>query len=275
MTESRTAVVIEDDADIRELIELVLVQSGFTVYAAGDGLTGVELVREHTPEVITLDVGLPDIDGLEVTRRVRQFSDAYIVMLTARSEEADTLLGLDAGADDYLIKPFRPRELRARVAAMLRRPRAAAEASALEVPAAAVAAPAAQAAPAAPAASGFSAEEGTVYSHNGLTLAVETREVSLNGVELQLTRTEFDLLASLLSSGRRVRSKADLVAELHSDEYSVTGRVDEAEERAVEVHLGNLRRKLDDNPRTPQWIETVRGVGYRLAPARWNVPSIQ
>lgn len=272
MTESRTAVVIEDDADIRELIELVLVQSGFTVHAAGDGLTGVELVREHTPEVITLDVGLPDIDGLEVTRRVRQFSDAYIVMLTARSEEADTLLGLDAGADDYLIKPFRPRELRARVAAMLRRPRAAADTVAAEpaAPAAAAAAPAA-----ASTTPGFTAEEGTVYSHNGLTLAVETREVSLNGVELQLTRTEFDLLASLLSSGRRVRSKADLVAELHSDEYSVTGRVDEAEERAVEVHLGNLRRKLDDNPRTPQWIETVRGVGYRLAPARWNVPSIQ
>ncbi len=272
MTESRTAVVIEDDADIRELIELVLVQSGFTVHAAGDGLTGVELVREHTPEVITLDVGLPDIDGLEVTRRVRQFSDAYIVMLTARSEEADTLLGLDAGADDYLIKPFRPRELRARVAAMLRRPRAAVESAAAEpaTPIAAAAAPAA-----APSAPGFTAEEGTVYTHNGLTLAVETREVSLNGVELQLTRTEFDLLASLLSSGRRVRSKADLVAELHSDEYSVTGRVDEAEERAVEVHLGNLRRKLDDNPRTPQWIETVRGVGYRLAPARWNVPSIQ
>ncbi|GMA28581.1 response regulator transcription factor [Arenivirga flava] len=271
MTESRTAVVIEDDADIRELIELVLVQSGFTVHAAGDGLTGVELVREHSPEVITLDVGLPDIDGLEVTRRVRQFSDAYIVMLTARSEEADTLLGLDAGADDYLIKPFRPRELRARVAAMLRRPRAAAEAAAEPTaPAPAAAAPAA-----APSGRGFTADEGTVYTHNGLTLAVETREVSLGGVELQLTRTEFDLLASLLASGRRVRSKADLVAELHADEYSVTGRVDEAEERAVEVHLGNLRRKLDDNPRTPQWIETVRGVGYRLAPARWNVPSIQ
>uniref|UniRef100_UPI00258B78D5 response regulator transcription factor n=1 Tax=Arthrobacter sp. TaxID=1667 RepID=UPI00258B78D5 len=119
----RTAVVIEDDRDIRELIQVVLNQSGFDVHAADSGAAGVEAVREHCPDVVTLDLGLPDIDGFEVARRIRLFSDSYIIMLTARADELDTLLGLETGADDYLTKPFRPRELRARVGALMRRPR--------------------------------------------------------------------------------------------------------------------------------------------------------
>ena len=121
----RVAVVVEDDEDIRGLMVALLGQSGFEVHEAPTGTAGVEAAQQHDPTVVTVDLGLPDIDGYEVTRRVRQFSDAYVVMLTARTEEIDTLLGLEAGADDYITKPFRPRELRARIEAMLRRPRTA------------------------------------------------------------------------------------------------------------------------------------------------------
>ena len=117
------AVVVEDDADVRNLLEAVLSQAGFEVYSAADGRNGVEVVRDHGANVVTLDVGLPDIDGYEVLRQIRQFSDAYVVMLTGRTEEPDLLTALHSGADDYITKPFRPLELRARVAAMLRRPR--------------------------------------------------------------------------------------------------------------------------------------------------------
>ena len=124
MSEQRTAVIVEDDLDIRELISTVLSSSGFTVHTASSGMEGVAAIKRHNPDVVTLDLGLPDIDGFEVARQVRRFSDTYIIMLTARAEELDTLLGLETGADDYLTKPFRPRELRARITAMLRRPRA-------------------------------------------------------------------------------------------------------------------------------------------------------
>ena len=117
------AVVIEDDLDMRNLLEGVLLQSGFVVYTAADGRAGVEVVRDRMPDVVTLDVGLPDIDGFEVLRRIRQFSNAYVVMLTGRTEQPDLLAALQASADDYITKPFRPRELRARIAAMMRRPR--------------------------------------------------------------------------------------------------------------------------------------------------------
>ena len=130
MSESRVGLVIEDDHDIRELVRVVLVQAGFDVQVASSGAAGVVAAKELNPAVITLDLGLPDIDGFEVARQIREFSDAYIVMLTARAEELDTLIGLESGADDYLTKPFRPRELRARVAAMMRRPRSTSDSSA-------------------------------------------------------------------------------------------------------------------------------------------------
>ncbi|MFP5311421.1 MAG: response regulator transcription factor, partial [Actinomycetes bacterium] len=123
MSEARVGLVIEDDHDIRELVRTVLTQAGFEVAVASGGAEGVLMAKELNPDVITLDLGLPDIDGFEVSRQIREFSDAYIVMLTARTDELDTLIGLESGADDYLTKPFRPRELRARVAAMMRRPR--------------------------------------------------------------------------------------------------------------------------------------------------------
>ena len=123
VSNSGVAVVIEDDTDIRGLISQVLEQAGFLVYAASSGVDGIELVREHQPVVTTLDVSMPGIDGFETAKRIRELSDTYIVMLTARADEIDTLQGLQAGADDYVTKPFRPRELRARIEAMMRRPR--------------------------------------------------------------------------------------------------------------------------------------------------------
>ena len=123
MTDLGVAVVVEDDDDVRHLVEAVLSQAGFDVHGAASGREGVEVVRSQKANVVTLDVGLNDIDGFEVLRRIRQFSDAYVVMLTARTDELDTLTALHTGADDFMTKPFRPRELRARVAAMMRRPR--------------------------------------------------------------------------------------------------------------------------------------------------------
>lgn len=280
----RVAVIIEDDKDIRDLLNAVLQQSGFKVFTAPNGTEGVEAVRTHNPTVVTLDLGLPDIDGFEVIRQLRLFSDAYIVMLTARAEELDTLMGLEAGADDYITKPFRPRELRARISAMLRRPRASEETPATSpegtttaAPAPAPGAPSASApaavAPSAPdtaastATPAETAGEGH-FRHNGLSLDFGTRTTEIDGKPVELTRTEFELLHAVLESGRRVRTKTDLVRRLRGDEYDAGGFISEADERTVEVHVGNVRRKLGDDSRSPRWLETVRGVGYRLAPTR-------
>lgn len=282
---TRTAVVIEDDADIRGLVETVLRQAGFDVTSTADGAEGVELVRTLSPSIVTLDIGLIDIDGLEVARRIRLFSDCYIVMITAQGDEADLLFGLESGADDYVVKPFRPRELRARIGAMMRRPRSSplseqtdaggqpaagspvSEAQTMGQATAPTTAPTSTQ----PSNSSITAAEDTdelVFSHNGVTLNADTRTAELHESELDLTRTEFDLLQSLLSSKRRVRSKADLVRELRDEEYVANDFVSESEERAIEVHFANLRRKLSDDPKRPRWVETVRGVGYRLPPAR-------
>ncbi|MFD1507170.1 response regulator transcription factor [Georgenia yuyongxinii] len=291
-SEVRAAVVVEDDGDIRDLLISVLTQAGFDVHAASTGTAGVELVREHCPIVTTLDVSLPDIDGFEVARRVRGFSGTYIVMLTAHDEEIDTLMGLDAGADDYITKPFRPRELRARIQAMLRRPRqlagvasslaaaSAASASAGAVGAAPrrdpVGAPDSAASPApagAGAASAFDAAAAAddwdgVLTHNGLRLDIDARLVDVDGTPVHLTRTEFDLLAALLAAPRRVLPKVELVRDVWPEEYGSGAFVRDADKRAVEVHVANLRRKLGDDAAHPRFIETVRGTGYRLTPKR-------
>lgn len=383
--EQRVAVVIEDDDDIRHLLETVLTQAGFRVVATSNGADGVEAVRANDPVVTTLDVNMPGMDGFETARRIRSFSATYIVMLTALNEEIDTLQGLEAGADDYVNKPFRPRELRARIEAMLRRPRLGfaedgtpltneAPRAVPEVPEVTEQAPQPQqpqpqqpqpqapqqpyqpqapqyqqppqqpfyvpggqpqyqqmpppqqppvyqqpyapppgyqqpqyqpqqqppqqppvyqqpaqpqeqqqpvyeqpqqqppalpephpvapaevAAPIVPAGIG-----GGWLEHNKLWLNIETRVVKMDDVELDLTRSEFDLLAALLESNRRVRTKADLVLLLRGESYVTSHFISEADKRAIEVHMGNLRKKLGDNIGNPRWIETVRGVGYRL-----------
>lgn len=257
----RVAVVIEDDQDIRDLILAVFEKSGFTVDSAADGDAGIELVRHCDPVVVTLDLGLPGIDGFEVARHIRSFSDCYIIMVSAQTDEAEILMGLTAGADDFITKPFRPRELRARIDAMLRRPRSAAPKIQTE------GLPAEADQPAAvpePVTGKPAAEKSGVLNHNGLVLDPATRSVRLNAESLSLTRTEFDLLATLMHSGRRVRTKAALVRHLRLEDSDADSYVSDADERAVEVHIGNLRRKLGQNGNVPGWVETVRGVGYRM-----------
>jgi DNA-binding response OmpR family regulator len=244
MADSPVAVVVEDDVDIRELITQILEQAGYQVFAAGDGIEGVRLVTEHSPQVTTLDVSLPGMDGHETARRIRAFSDTYIVMLTARADEIDTVQGLQAGADDYITKPFRPRELRARIEAMQRRPRSAvrAEASA-QTP----------------------ADDASQWlEHKGLRLNPAVRHASVDDNELILTRSEFDIVHELLSGGQRVIGKEDMALMLRGERYSGTSYVSEHDVRAIEVHMANIRRKLGESPTRPRWIETVRGVGYRL-----------
>lgn len=238
------AVVVEDDEVIRELIEITLQQAGFTVHPATTGAQGVALVKAHRPVVTTVDVSLPDIDGFEVVRRVRTFSDTVVVMLTARGEEPDTLLGLESGADEYVTKPFRPRELRARVDALLRR---------IGHVGARTPVTPAEAAP------------DPVSQH--LEIDTARRTVRLDGELVNLTRTEFELLAALHGARGRIVPKNDLAALLWPDQHAPGGRVTDADRRTVEVHMANVRRKLGDSPTSPRFIHTVRGLGYRLEAA--------
>lgn len=245
--DQRVAVVIEDEADIRELLAAVLTQAGFVVHSAADGTTGLELVRVHQPIVTTLDVNMPGMDGFETAKRIRSISATYIVMLSARTEEIDALQGLEAGADDYVAKPFRPRELRARIDAMLRRPRHhVGVASPVDTP------------------SADPRDADEWLEHRGLRLHPQTRLATVDGDEVELTRSEFDIMADLLRAGRRVRGKTDLALMLRGDAATGAEYVSDSDARAIEVHVANLRRKLGESPARPRWIETVRGVGYRL-----------
>lgn len=256
------AVVIEDDEDVRNLLDAVLQQAGFEVRTAATGRDGVAVARQQRVDVITLDVGLPDIDGFEVLRRIRQFSDAYVVMLTGRDEELDMVSALQGGADDYITKPFRPRELRARITAMMRRPRqgsadeAVAEA---DIP---------LSRPGGVGRGAGTVRRGKVLQHNGLALDTEIRTVAIGGTLLGLTRSEFDLLQELLTGNGAVRTRADLVRVVRGEYHGEDTYISEADERAVEVHIGNLRRKLSEDLQNPRWLVTVRGVGYRLASKR-------
>jgi DNA-binding response OmpR family regulator len=260
----RVAVVIEDDADIRNLLSAILSQAGFTCHVSETGAEGIDAVRLHQPIVTTLDISLPGIDGFEVARQIRAFSSTYIIMLSARDEEIDTLMGLDAGADDYLTKPFRPRELRARIEAMLRRYHLPGLTEAGTLPPAAPSVPSPSTAPAAPVAED---DEAGWLQHNGLRINEEMWLCDVDGASVELTRSEFDLLLAIMQGARRVISKDALALELRG-EYATTGYVSDSDKRAVEVHMANLRRKLNDPVGAPRFIETVRGVGYRLADAR-------
>ncbi|MFS0734004.1 response regulator transcription factor [Microbacterium sp. 1P10UB] len=304
----RTAVIVEDDADLRHLLVDVLEAAGFSTVSVGNGIDGIQAVLSYQPLITTLDVNMPGLDGIEAARRIRAQSDTYIIMITAMGEEADVVLGLSAGADEYITKPFRPREFRARVEAMLRRPRSAtaqtpvrtqesagpsfpgarpqvASTAEVRVPAASTeptqipilaSAPSGATVPMATG-SGVLVQrdagavattqldaEGSWLAHRNLRLDLDSRIVLIDGAEVDLTRTEFDLLAALMESRRRVRSKADLTLVLRGESYVTTYFVGEADKRAIEAHMTNLRRKIGDSPAQPRFIETVRGVGYRL-----------
>jgi len=297
--ELKTAVIIEDDAEIRHVLAEVLESSGFSTVSVGNGIDGVRAVLTYKPVLTTIDVNMPGIDGIEAAKRIRAQSDTFIIMLTGLNDEADVIAGLGAGADDYLLKPFRPRELRARVEALLRRSRADDSAaptvaapsqdrvgpsfpggrpSTTSIPISPIAdevetpAPSSSAAlvipvPAASAPAlvdGQGDADGDWLVHRDLRLHPENRIVLIGGSELDLTRTEFDLLATLLESKRRVRSKADLTLVLRGESYVTSYFVGDADKRAVEAHMTNLRRKLGESAANPRYIETVRGVGYRL-----------
>jgi DNA-binding response OmpR family regulator len=208
-----------------------LERDGFETTLTHDGLHAVLTARDVDPDVVILDLGLPTLDGIEVCRQIRTFSDAYVVMLTARSEEVDTLIGLSVGADDYITKPFSPRELMARIQAMLRRPRTPREAE----------------------------DQHHDLRFGVLRVDVEGRDVWLGGEPVALTRTEFDLLAALAERPRMAFSRRQLIDH-------VWGQTWVGDEHLVDVHIGHLRRKLGDDATEGRFVRTVRGVGYRMGP---------
>jgi DNA-binding response OmpR family regulator len=228
---AQSVLVVEDTDEIRELVVTVLTRAGMDVRAVSSGAACMDEVRRDTPDLIVLDLGLPDADGTEVCRQIRAESQAYVLMLTARAEEVDLLIGLAVGADGYMAKPFSPRELVARVQAMLRRPRV----------------PAPRPAPA----------EESVRRLAELEVDEDSREVRVDGEVVDLTRTEFDLLAALASRPGRVLQRETLLREVWQTDWA--GSV-----RLVEAHMSNLRRKLQAAGLSSPEIRTVRGVGYRL-----------
>jgi DNA-binding response OmpR family regulator len=261
MPDERSVVIIEDDTEIMVLLHRVLEMAGFRVYDASSGREGLQLIQDHRPDLVTLDLGLADIDGNQVCRQVRQFSDAYIVVVSGRDDEVDRLVALEIGADDYIVKPFSPRELQARVAALLRRPRRLARPAVIDAPESegTVGDAGSRSITAVLDARRTRTNDPGVLRHGSLSLDVEGRVAELDGTELALTRIEFDLLATLLSGPGRVWSRDALLHKVWGSEWS-------SDLHLVEVHMGNLRRKLGDDARTGRWIRTVRGVGYRLAP---------
>ena len=231
MDQNVTVVVVDDERPLVELVSRYLRREGYEVHPAYEGREALEVIGRVSPDVIVLDLMLPGVDGLEIARRVRADSDAYLVMLTARTEEVDRIVGLRVGADDYVTKPFSPRELVARIQAMLRRPRH-------------------QTAP--------PAGDEQVRRFDDLTIDPGAREVQLDGQPVALTRLEFDLLDLLTSQPRRVFTKQQLLEH-------VWGSAAYRDDHVVAVHVANLRRKLADDADDPRWIRTVRGVGFRWA----------
>jgi DNA-binding response OmpR family regulator len=232
------ALVVDDEVPLAQVVASYLEREHFDVDLAHNGIDALAIARQTDPDVVVLDLALPGIDGLEVCRQLRTFSDAYVVMLTARDTEVDTVVGLSVGADDYVTKPFSPRELVARIRAMLRRPRStAAQATADAAP------------------PGATTAEPRVFG--ALTIDVDGRQVCVNGEPVMLTRTEFDVLAALSSRPAIVFSRRQLLEAIWGESWV-------GNEHLIDVHVGHLRRKLGDNAAEPRYVITVRGVGYRM-----------
>ncbi len=242
LTAERLAVVIEDDPDIAEVIEAILIEAGFDVLLAGTGAEGIELVTEHNPVLTTLDVNMPGMDGFETLRRLRRLSNRSIIMISARFDEIDVVNGLGAGADDFVGKPFRTAELRARIDAVLRRGTRD-DVTPLTAPG--------------------RTHDGWL-EHDGLRLDSARRVVEADGRPVVLTRSEFALLACLLEPGNRVQTKAELVLALRGETYATSGLVTNSDRRSLEVHVANVRKKIGSTRAGADRIETVRGIGYRL-----------
>jgi DNA-binding response OmpR family regulator len=221
------ALLIEDSKEYALIGAKLLQREGFNVLVAHDGETGLSLARSRKPELVLLDIGLPGVDGFEVCRRLRDFSDAYLIMVTGRTDEVDRVVGLTVGADDYVTKPFSARELAARIGAMRRRPRVTADPE--------------------------------VWDFGPLRVDVAARETSLDGQLLDLTKVEFDLLAKLASEPRRAFTRAQLLDAVWGVEWF-------SDDHVVDVHVGNLRKKLGESGSRPRFVHTVRGVGFRFEP---------
>ena len=247
MTHERTAVVVEDDADIGEVIGSLLDQVGFEVQIVGTGAEALAVIRDTLPDLVTLDLTLPDFDGVEVCRQIRMVSDCYVMVVSARTAEVDRLVGLEVGADDYLSKPFSLRELQARVAALFRRPRNTA--GLVVSPAAVEAQVAGQPAVTAD----------TVIGCHDLQLFRQAREVRVAGEHVELTRTEFDLLDHLVSRPGVVVGREELLRDVWATDFVPDNT------HVVDVHLANLRSKLRRSG-DKEWIRTIRGVGFRFDP---------
>ncbi|MBM7506656.1 DNA-binding response OmpR family regulator [Nocardioides salarius] len=251
----RRALVVEDDEDIRSLIEFTLGTQGFAVTAVDTGPKAIEAVRAQEPDLITLDLGLPGIDGIETCRRLRELTDAYVVMITGRDDEIDRLLGLETGADDFLTKPFSVRELKARVNALFRRPRRV-EPRGLAAPVGTPGEPDAAAAEPAPAPV-QTLPDHELLEHGPLRVDVDGRRAFHGDTELTLTRTEFDLLTELMRTPARVWTREALLRSVWGTDWATDTHL-------VEVHVGNLRRKIEAGQQGVRLIRTVRGVGYRM-----------
>lgn len=225
----RTVLVVDDELKITRLLRDYLEQAGFAVMTASDGKAALAATRAAKPDLIVLDLGLPGLDGLDVIRHLRADSNVPIVVVTARADEADRIVGLELGADDYLIKPFSPKELVARVRAVLRR------------------------------------SDGQVAGReirriNDLVVDPFRREVQRGGRVIDLTQTEFDLIYALANQPGRVFSRAQLLDVIHGVRVA-------SYERAIDAHIKNLRRKLEPEPGAPRYVLTVHGIGYKLADA--------
>lgn len=223
-----SVLVVEDELKIARLVRDYLTEAGFDVALANDGTSGVAMVRSERPDLVILDIGLPGMDGYDVTRAIRSGSATPIIMLTARNEETDRVIGLELGADDYVVKPFSPRELVARVKAVLRR-------STGTLPA-------------------------EVLRADDLTIDISKRTVERDGEKIELTASEFEILRHMASQPGRVFTRRQLLE-------AVRGVSFESYERSIDAHIKNTRKKLEPDPRHPRYITTVHGVGYRFGDA--------
>ena len=228
---SSRILIIEDDPDTVKLVSLYLRRDGHEVLTARDGVEGLRLARESAPSLIVLDLMLPRLDGIQVCRAVREESDVPIVMVTARVAEADRLAGLDLGADDYITKPFSPRELAARVRAVLRRT-----------------------------ARGGAENDAPNLSYGQVVVDPATRAARVGSTQISLTPTEFRLLAMFLRQPGRVFTREQIIDEVFGYDF-------DGFDRTVDAHVANLRRKVEPNPRQPQYLHTVYGVGYKFGDA--------
>jgi DNA-binding response OmpR family regulator len=223
---SQTILVVDDQSSVRQLVQDYLTEQGFRVVTASDGQNAIYTARHEKPDLILLDIMMPRMDGYQFLRQFREEAQTPVIIITAREEETDAVLGLDLGADDYVVKPFRMRELTSRIRAVLRR---------MEV----------------------TPQRNEVLKGEGVELDRGTHEVTVQGTSVTLTPIEFDLLATLMRSPGRVFSREDLVSELSDSGFAGL-------ESTLNVHIRNLRMKIEKEPANPRFVETVFGIGYRF-----------